>query len=421
MKLWGLFISGLILIFSSAAVAFQNSSSPIEVIVHLNDGRQIEGTLVERDDEKIVLETDFGEITIKMENVDRVELKVGATSRQSETSPSQTNPKNEPQKQETQPPFVPPANQMNTGDVSYSQVMLYESRKKKIGTAIGFEALGAGLLYAEKYGAGTAMLVAQTGLIVGSVFVEDSDVQLGMAIGAVALKATNLGLTISAVNKYNQNLMFDMGLQQRTELVGQTPSPRNKPTRPFDLPTGATYLNIGGTYAGAAFTPEIRYNENIAFSVSIGKELREFNGLRENGPFDYSIMSHYLVGNRRNKFEIGIGISMLRYNFSSLISFYDYSYDTGEQYTEYETKTVEHTFLLNPLIGYRFETRDYLLIRFFITNFDYKNVSEPSLYTNTRTERFNGEIDEVYITGHSMDKTFNLGYPIIGMSFGYSF
>lgn len=333
--------------------------SNTEVVVHLKDGRTIEGILLQRTDDYIILETDFGEITIRSENIERIELK--ASPAQPDRSIGNDND-----------------NRLETEVGMIGRAMLYDNRKKNIGTAIALETVGAGLLYAESYTAGTIMLIAQTGLVIGSIFVNDPDIQLGLGLTAIALKGTNVFLTIRAVNRYNQNLMYELGLLDSPQQIARI---RNR--NPFELPNYSLYADIGGRSSGIGISFDYRLIKNISLSASLGTAL--FMDLHNNNNF--GIMAHYIIGETRRKLELALGFT----HYWNDLTCFSCGPDGGNTNVNYNITTIQ------PLIGYRYESKKAFLFRVFLSTFD-----NPS-------------------TRGGLFKSNPVGVPIVGLSFGYSF
>lgn len=331
-----------------------------EVVVHLKDGRTIEGILLQRTDEYIILESDFGEITIRTENIERIELK--ASTAQPDRSIGNDND-----------------NRLETEVGMIGRAMLYDNRKKNIGTAIALETVGAGLLYAESYTAGTIMLIAQTGLVIGSIFANDPDIQLGLGLTAIALKGTNVFLTIRAVNRYNQNLMYELGLLDSPQQIA-----RKRNRNPFELPNYSLYADIGGRSSGIGISFDYRLINRLSFSASFGTLfLADVNNHNNIG-----LMAHYILGESRRKMELGLG-------FTHYWNEYTERQRIGGHFGDVNVKY--NVTIIQPLIGYRYESKDTFLFRVYLSTFG--NPSDSADYF----------------------KSNPVGVPIVGLSFGYSF
>ena len=160
------------------------------VKVHLRDGSVITGTRIARDDSSLTLKTSVGVQRIPLHLITSIESGTGNASRPSTLSAQ--------------------GQSVEAGRVGIGTALLYEQRRKKVGVALGMQMLGAGLLYAERYGLGALMMGLENGLIIGSFFVPDGGT--GMLVAGTLLKAVDTYLTIRAVNQYNRRLLTEMGL-----------------------------------------------------------------------------------------------------------------------------------------------------------------------------------------------------------------
>ena len=217
------------------------------------------------------------------------------------------------------------------GIETLSKAMLYESRKKSIGTAMGFQFLGGGLLYAEKYKLGGTMMALENGLIIGGMFISDPDTRTGMVIGGLILKAINSFFTIQAVNEYNDHLAYNMGLSE---------SFNSKINVNKNYPFGN--VNISGIEYGLLFNfgGELAINDKLRFGLNIGQESDGF-GVDE--LFNVVGTSLKFVNGKTNhKFEYGLGAE---YEF-------DYYY-----------------WYFMPSFGYRYEKKNSMLFKIGISGY----------------------------------------------------
>jgi len=164
------------------------------VTIYLKDDNIIKGNLIKRNETSVNVETSLGSFEIELNNIKKM---IEETN--SSVSPNTNLTTN------TQ-------NDTEMGIKAIGNAFLYQQRQKKISTALGFQALGAGLLYSEKYTMGTIMLLAENGLLISGTFVNDPEIVPYLWISGIALKAVNTFFTIKSVNDYNNKLANEMGI-----------------------------------------------------------------------------------------------------------------------------------------------------------------------------------------------------------------
>jgi hypothetical protein len=168
--------------------AIKEIISDKQQMIHLKDGSVINGRVLSTSEGISEVETAYGIQNIPEDQISRIEYE---------------------SKKEEHP---------NTGTFSSKPFedigtsMLYNAQKKRIGVALGLEMLGGGLLYAEKSTPGIIMLMAETGLIITPMFINDPDVATGLFVAALTLKTINTIWTVSAVKEYNNRLRRSLGL-----------------------------------------------------------------------------------------------------------------------------------------------------------------------------------------------------------------
>ncbi len=285
--------------------------------IYLTNGKIVEGVIVEQKEGKMVVETDYGQVILEKSKIARIEFNKNVLA---------------------------PQNSMETknDDVGFGKAFLYESRKKKVGTAVGFQVLGAGLIYAEKYGLGSVMMLLENGLIIGGAFIDSGSGQTALWIAGLLLKSINTFFTIKAVNDYNHKLAVKMGLEQENV----------KTKQPFRNPGHALHLEAGGK-GGVGINIELRLNEQNLLNPTIG--FYEADGIR----LVPSISFVHLFGHKYSRFELGGGIG----------SFPEWTDDDSRDYSYqyYSNEVVKRFFEFHLIAGYRYQKKNGLLFRIGIT------------------------------------------------------
>jgi len=164
------------------------------VTVYLKDDNIIKGNLIKRNETAITIKTSLGTFEVQLEKITKI-IK-------------ENNVKIENNKQNTVNNTESTDNKIET----LSNVLLYQQKQKKVSTALGFQTLGAGLLYTENYSIGTIMLFAENGLLISSAFVDNPEIVPYLWMSGLVLKGVNTFLTIKSVNDYNDDLASRMGL-----------------------------------------------------------------------------------------------------------------------------------------------------------------------------------------------------------------
>lgn len=173
--------------FGEVKVDKENIKSPF-VTIYLNDSNIIKGKLLSKSDKDLVVESSLGIFEIELYKIEKIV-------------------ENDDQKINIEPVYN------NSKDIAtIGNALLYQQRQKKVSTALGFQTLGAGLLYSEKYTLGTIMLLAENGLLVSSALVNDPEITPYLWGSGLLLKAVNTFLTIKSVNDYNNNLIKDISI-----------------------------------------------------------------------------------------------------------------------------------------------------------------------------------------------------------------
>lgn len=172
----------------------------IPVTIYLEDDNIIKGNLIRKTETTVFVETSLGSFEIELINI----KKIVENTNNTESSKTDNTVKSN--------------NDSEVGIKAIGNAMLFQQRQKKISTAIGFQALGAGLLYSEKYAMGTIMLIAENGLLISSAFVDDPKILPYLWISGIALKGINTIFTIKSVNDYNNNLASEMGITSNNEI-----------------------------------------------------------------------------------------------------------------------------------------------------------------------------------------------------------
>jgi len=205
------------------------------IIIYLKDDNIIKGNLINRNETSVNVETSLGSFEIKLENIKKMI---------EETNPSINSSTN--LTTNTQ-------NDTDIGIKAIGNAFLYQQRQKKISTALGLQALGAGLLYSEKYTMGTIMLLAENGLLISGAFVDDPEIVPYLWISGIVLKAINTFFTIKSVNDYNNKLASEMGISVDTN------------SREITFKTRKGYYYIAPS-AGLGFG----YESKFAYGATIG-------------------------------------------------------------------------------------------------------------------------------------------------------
>jgi len=203
------------------------------VTIYLKDENIIKGNLINKNDISVMVETSLGSFEIKVENIKKIVEDTNFVTNQ-ETK-LKTNSQNENE----------------DGIKTIANALLYQQRQKKISTALGFQALGAGLLYAEDYTKGTLMLVAENGLIISGAFIDDPEIASYLWISGLILKGINTFFTIKEINEYNENLLHDLnnsiGLNK-----GKIIFKEDKGNFYFAISTGFQFDNYGTLVSGGS-------------------------------------------------------------------------------------------------------------------------------------------------------------------------
>jgi hypothetical protein len=226
-----------ILLCAATAIAIAEDTSDI---VEMEDGTVLRGTIIDSDEEKVVLESGLGVLELSRDKiveirVDRVRVviddgsvivgelrKETARSVVLDTSAGElTIDKRDIQSVEYNPGENRETGDGTAGQSSGSQLSsqfesayLYEQQKKSVATGVALEVLGAGLIYAENYWLGIPLFLAQNALIVSAPF---SSNFVPLFVGGTLLKTTDTILTVVTINRYNRELRSRLGIEQPTD------------------------------------------------------------------------------------------------------------------------------------------------------------------------------------------------------------
>lgn len=333
-----------------------------EVTIHLKSGEVISGKIVEYHEEVVVVETRFGEMRIDRNEIDRIEFGDDSTQ---------------------DVPTTPTAPQRERG---LEEVYLYDSRKKSVGTALGIQLLGGGLVYGENYALGIPMMLIENALIIGGLFVDDPDVTLAMQIGGLGLKSINTFFTIRTVNKYNENLLYELGLLDSPESGGYLASDL-VPRQAFNT----IYLGIGENAVKYSINFEHEFRNNWSLRGGFSKQAT-FIAL--------PISGHYMIGKQSNRFDIGAGVVIHTFEGFERPAFSDQP--------QFESTEVTYT---DSFSYHREETRKTGLARFVSVGYKYQPV-EGGFF-------FKANLALMHKFGYTSE--FGRTYPYPGIGAGYSF
>lgn len=222
-----------ILLCAAAVIAIAEGTSDI---VEMEDGTVLRGTIIDSDEEKVVLESGLGILELSRDKiaeirVDRVRVviddgsviigelrKETARSIVLDTSAGELTI----DKRDVQSVVYNPGDNDEAGDGTAGQssgaplssqfesTYLYEQQKKSVATGVALEVLGAGLIYAENYWLGIPLFLAQNALIVSAPF---SNNFVPLFIGGTLLKTTDTILTVVTINRYNRELRARLGIE----------------------------------------------------------------------------------------------------------------------------------------------------------------------------------------------------------------
>lgn len=202
-------------------------------VIHLKDGSVINGRVISTSMGVSKVETAFGVQSIPEDQISRIDY----------------------ERNQQEHSNVPSLASKAFEDIGTS--MLYNSQKKSITTALGFQMLGGGLLYAEKKTAGTIMLLAETGLLLAPIwFGADDDISFALFLSGMGLKTINTIWTISAINEFNRSLRIELGIESKDIT---TTSPRQSR---FMIGVGSAdlkVLSLDVTESNRIYLPQIGY------------------------------------------------------------------------------------------------------------------------------------------------------------------
>ena len=244
----------------------------------LKDGSVIKGKIIKQDKEILTIENKYGVQNIPLSEISEVKYDKN---------------KKENDKKET--------------DISgFNKAFLYNSQKKRLNTAIGLQALGAGMLYSENYSLGGIMLLAENGLLISSFFVKDQKTKNGLLIGGLVLKVIDTFGTIFSVNTYNKKLRIRLEMEDQILKTNSF-----KPyTSLRGISPGIGAINERGNeywrlLLNFTFFNEIRFGGSTYFRYNIGF-MRYAKSHRYIYNNTFYLALKLLMGNEKIKFSIGI-------------------------------------------------------------------------------------------------------------------
>ena len=302
------------------------------ITIYLKDDNIIKGNLINRNETSIKVETTLGSFEIELERIKKI---IDETDSKIISNNESSNSQNDTE----------------MGIKAIGNAFLYQQRQKKISTALGFQALGAGLLYSEKYTMGSIMLILENGLLISGAFVEP-DVAPALWISGILLKGVNTFFTIKSVNDYNNRLAAEMGLSGKKEKM-------------IILKKGYLYIDLS---TGLAF--DYDYKNAIASGISLGYYLYDFGRLNFNlsasltdsdaGFINYSLQyeKSFKIFRNQPSFcltpKFGIGFTENSHTYKSNQGLSNYEYDVIESISVIVGTSLEYNIskLLLTKIGY---------------------------------------------------------------------
>ena len=257
------------------------------VTIYLKDDNIIKGNLIRKNETSIYVKTSIGSFEIELKKIKKiVEEKNEYENKQVDENKTNNN-------------------ENELGLKTIGNALLYQQRQKKISTALGFQALGAGLLYTEKYTMGTIMLLAENGLLISSAFVDDPEVVPYLFISGLVLKGINTFFTIKSVNDYNNRLAEEL-------------------------------YRTSGDYQNEIKFKTKRYNHSLGFCINMGL----FLDYSKNGDMGEGAYIGKINNNSFNGLSLNYGFSKKGSFLTNHIAFKINSY-SGEYKDHYDPPDVE--------------------------------------------------------------------------------